>query len=481
MPIEFDPYFSWLGIQSTEQPLDHYALLGLTRFESSEKLIDQHSVQRIELLQDIATGSEQVELSQQILNEISAARICLLDQRKRAKYDLRLKKQIAGFDSAVSRIERLSASEEATKKKELPGPTAAPIRLNISTDLESKKRKSGENPIPRISKKKKPWVFPLVAMIIPLLMGIGVLIGVHIFVTPELREDFDKLNYGRGGVIETIHNDEPLGDPLNLNETKSQKSTENQTRKKIEPQNLSPAPTRGTVIASYFADSAKVAANRSNLSAAISPEKQNWNRDGVKNLHASDISRPAENSELIAWKTGDKECDGIDFRMAINESEFDKLHNLGWQLTVIARLIHGPYRFQLSPSQDSDYWKRDHPAKPYGCFSIQLKKRGNQTEISVSGNQKSSTTINDGFAKFVLEGAPEQDNCTLKVYSFDNGQEPAKLIHEAKDLKPNFQAKRSSQISMSTMGPRKNNPQGAEPRTSPSEIWIHKVELKTLK
>ena len=213
MPIEFDPYFTWLGIQNTERPLDHYALLGLTRFESSEKLIDQHSVQRIELLQDIATGSEQVELSQQILNEISAARICLLDQRKRAKYDLRLKKQSAGFDSAVSRIERLSASEEVTKKKELPGPTVAPIRLTSSTDLESKKQKSVENPIPRISKKKKPWVFPLVAMIIPLLMGIGVLIGVHIFVTPELLEDFEKLNYGRGGVIETIHNDELLGDP----------------------------------------------------------------------------------------------------------------------------------------------------------------------------------------------------------------------------------------------------------------------------
>ena len=118
MPTEFDPYLTWLGIQSTERPLDHYALLGLTRFESSDKLIDQHSVQRIELLQDIATGSDQVELSQRILNEISAARICLLDRGKRAKYDLQLKKQIAGFDSAVSRIERLSASEKFTKKNE---------------------------------------------------------------------------------------------------------------------------------------------------------------------------------------------------------------------------------------------------------------------------------------------------------------------------------------------------------------------------
>ena len=132
MPIEFDPYLEWLGIQITERPLDHYALLGLPRFESSEKLIDQHSVKRIELLQDIATGSEQVELSQRILNEISTARICLLDPRKRAKYDLQLKKRIAGFDSAISRIERLSASEDPAQKKELPPASATPTNLAIS-------------------------------------------------------------------------------------------------------------------------------------------------------------------------------------------------------------------------------------------------------------------------------------------------------------------------------------------------------------
>jgi hypothetical protein len=221
MPIEFDPYLEWLGIQSTERPLDHYALLGLARFESSENLIDEQSVKRIELLQDIATGSEQVELSQRILNEISTARICLLDQRKRAKYELQLKKRIAGFDSAVSRIERLSASEDSAQKKEFSAASAAPISLAISTGLESKKRKSGENPIPRIGKRKKPWVFPLVAMIIPLLMGIGVLIGVYIFVTPQLRDDFEKLNYGRTSVIETIHEKESLGDPLNLNQTQA--------------------------------------------------------------------------------------------------------------------------------------------------------------------------------------------------------------------------------------------------------------------
>ncbi|MCP4777068.1 MAG: hypothetical protein GY880_22850 [Planctomycetaceae bacterium] len=478
MPTEFDPYLTWLGIQSTERPLDHYALLGLTRFESSEELIDQHSVQRIELLQDIATGSDQVELSQKILNEISAARICLLDRRKRAKYDLQLKKQIAGFDSAVSRIERLSASEESTKKNE---PSEPPIHLAISTGSESKKHKSGENPIPRISKRKKQWVFPLVAMVIPLLMGIGVLIGVYIFVTPQLREDFDKLNYGRTNVIETSHEDELLGDPLNLNQTPPEKSTEGESLKNTSSQKLPLTPSSGSLIASYYADPTMVDGIDSNLSTAISPEKQDW----VYDRHASDFSDPvpAENSMVIAWKTGDKEFDGVDFRKTISASEFDRLYDSGWQLTVIARLISGSYRFQVSPSRDSNYWKGDQADKQLGYYSIHLKKTGKSTKFSVAGNEQSiiASNKNLGFVRIELKGAPKQDNCTFKVYPFEDGQNSAKPIGTMKNLKPGFQNWRSSQLSMSTTGPRKGNSQNKKPRASLSEIWIHKVELRALK
>lgn len=69
-------------------------------------------------------------------------------------------------------------------------------------------------------------------------MGIGVLIGVYIFVTPQLREDFDKLNYGRTNVIETSHEDELLGDPLNLNQTPTEKSTEGESLKNTSSQKL---------------------------------------------------------------------------------------------------------------------------------------------------------------------------------------------------------------------------------------------------
>ena len=485
MPIEFDPYVTWLGIQNIERPLDHYALLGLPRFESSKKLIDQHSVQRIELLQDIATGSEQVELSQKILNEISAARICLMDSRKRAKYDLQLKKQIAGFDSAVSRIERLSASEDSAKGKELPVPSAAPISLTLSTDLESKKRKSGENPIPRISKRKKPWVFPLVAMVIPLLMGIGVLIGVYIFVTPQLREDFDKLNYGRNNVIETIHDDKSLGDPLNLNQTSPQKSTSGKALKNTSAQKLILPPSSGSLIASYYADPTMVDGINSEARKALDPEEQKWTYKG----NPTDFSEPvpAENSKAIAWKTGDKEFDGVDFHQVISADDFDRLYENGWKLTVIAKLVTGSYRFQLMPDSNSNYWKRDNSESPNGTYSIHLNKlTDKKTRFSVVGNEESQITINDpGFVKIELECPPRQANCTFRVYSFNDGQVSANPMDTKEKLKPAFQKwKRpmSSQIRMLTTGPRKGDQKAKKkPRTSLSEIWIHKVELKALK
>ena len=498
MPIEFDPYLEWLGIQSTERPLDHYALLGLTRFESSEALIDQHSVQRIELLQDIATGSEQVEISQKILNEVSAARVCLLDRQKRIKYDLQLKKQLAGFDSAESRLARFtsnadSADPRESPAKESPAKPVAPISLAISTDLESKKRKSGENPIPRINKRKKPWVFPVVAMIIPLLMGIGVLLGVYIFLTPQLREDFDKLNYGRSNVIETSHDEASLGDPLKLNPaqlpkpTTPPKSTKNPKRKKSSPKKVAvPTDSGGKIIASFYADPAMVGGNNAKSPIALDPEEQKWIYRGSSTDFSEPV--PAKNTTIAAWKTGDEEFDGVDFHQVISADDFDRLYENGWQLTVIAKLVAGSYRFQLIPNLEATYWKRDNAESPYGTYSIHLNKSPDKkTKISVAGNEKSQITLNDPhqYVKIELKCPPEQANCTFRVYPLTDGQEAARPIAKKENLKPAYQKwprPKSSQIRMITTGPRKDDQKSKKkPRTTLSEIWIHKVELKALK
>ncbi len=100
MPDKFDPYRELLGIETEDRPLDHYALLGLSQFESNRQVIDDAATERMSQLQDMA-NSEYVDHSQKLLNEVSAARRCLLNAVQKVAYDesLRTKaqrKQVAG-------------------------------------------------------------------------------------------------------------------------------------------------------------------------------------------------------------------------------------------------------------------------------------------------------------------------------------------------------------------------------------------------
>jgi len=96
MPEPFDPYHEFLGIDNQNRPPDHYALLGLAIFESDPKKIDEAATDRMSRLQDLA-NSEFVDHSQRLLNELSAARRCLLNPVQKMAYDeaLRAKKQRA--------------------------------------------------------------------------------------------------------------------------------------------------------------------------------------------------------------------------------------------------------------------------------------------------------------------------------------------------------------------------------------------------
>ena len=89
----FDPYHDWLGISPAEGPPDHYALLGLPRFEPDRQAILAAADARMELLRRYQNGAH-AKNSQQLLNEVSAAKICLLNEVKRREYDDRLSRRI---------------------------------------------------------------------------------------------------------------------------------------------------------------------------------------------------------------------------------------------------------------------------------------------------------------------------------------------------------------------------------------------------
>lgn len=97
----FDPYHKWLGIPPNEQPVNHYRLLGVTLFECDPDVIDAATEQRVLYLRHCATGQHIAE-SQKLLNEVAAARLCLLNADKRGQYDERLRESLAQESSAVA-------------------------------------------------------------------------------------------------------------------------------------------------------------------------------------------------------------------------------------------------------------------------------------------------------------------------------------------------------------------------------------------
>ena len=90
---QFDPYHQWLGIPPEEQPPNHYRLLGLKLFESSPAVIENASDRQMAHLRTFQTGNR-AALSQRLLNDVAAAKLCLLKAEKKAAYDEQLRRTL---------------------------------------------------------------------------------------------------------------------------------------------------------------------------------------------------------------------------------------------------------------------------------------------------------------------------------------------------------------------------------------------------
>lgn len=86
MKQEFDPYSEWLGIPASEQPCDYYRLLGVSRFEECHDSISRAADERMAIVRQYQMGPKS-SYTQTLLNELSAARLCLLNEATKATYD----------------------------------------------------------------------------------------------------------------------------------------------------------------------------------------------------------------------------------------------------------------------------------------------------------------------------------------------------------------------------------------------------------
>jgi hypothetical protein len=91
---KFAAYHEWLGIPLREETPNHYEILGIPLFETNNNVISNGAARRISFLQTMV-ASEFAELAQEIQKEVSRAKLCLLRENSRDKYQDELMKKFA--------------------------------------------------------------------------------------------------------------------------------------------------------------------------------------------------------------------------------------------------------------------------------------------------------------------------------------------------------------------------------------------------
>ena len=84
-----DVYRDWLGIKETERPLNFYQLLRLKPFEDDQDRVRRHYRKMHNHARKFATGDFSVA-SQDLLNELARAMLCLTDVKRKKDYDISL-------------------------------------------------------------------------------------------------------------------------------------------------------------------------------------------------------------------------------------------------------------------------------------------------------------------------------------------------------------------------------------------------------
>src|SRR5215470_6933346 len=89
MPQTLDVYRDWLKIKETTRPLSHYQLLRLKQFEDDTAKVREHYRAMNAHVRKFAAG-EFAKQSQDLLNELAKAMLCLTDSQRKSEYDVTL-------------------------------------------------------------------------------------------------------------------------------------------------------------------------------------------------------------------------------------------------------------------------------------------------------------------------------------------------------------------------------------------------------
>lgn len=130
----FDAYHVWLGIPPSEQPPNHYRLLGITAFETDLDVIDHAANRQMAHVRTFQSGKHGPR-SQALLNELSSARLCLLNADKKSAYDDQLRTKMSSVPKAVPTAAQI--------------PKAAPVAVPVAKAQPASAPRANPEPAPK--------------------------------------------------------------------------------------------------------------------------------------------------------------------------------------------------------------------------------------------------------------------------------------------------------------------------------------------
>jgi len=173
MAEQFDPYRKWLGIPSQDQPPNHYQLLGIPALENDPDVIENAANRQMAHVRTFQTGKHS-KVSQQILNELSAAKRCLLVSEKKADYDAELKDQLAPASTDAPASQRALPPSPTVQQAPPPPsePTSDPVQVRSRRSSAARRHRR---------KHRKSSIIPMLLGIIALavLAGVAILVAHH--------------------------------------------------------------------------------------------------------------------------------------------------------------------------------------------------------------------------------------------------------------------------------------------------------------
>lgn len=173
MAEQFDPYRKWLGIPSQDQPPNHYQLLGIPALENDPDVIENAANRQMAHVRTFQTGKHS-KVSQQILNELSAAKRCLLVSEKKTPYDAKLKDQLIPASTSASTGQAALPPSPAVQQSPPPPsePTGDPVQVRSRRSSTARRHRR---------KHRKSSAIPMLLGIIALavLAGLAILVAHH--------------------------------------------------------------------------------------------------------------------------------------------------------------------------------------------------------------------------------------------------------------------------------------------------------------